>query len=369
VLASEEATYLYGLARIGEEQPSGWQFYLGDALGSVRQMTYTSAAVTLVHSYEPFGGVLTSSGSAATVFQFTGEQVDDTMLVYLRARYYAPEQARFLTRDPLGGQSTIPLSHNRWLFARSNPVNLIDPSGLAPCSPDHRYCLITGGLFKGAFIDVHHFYNSRDLAVDLLERKLPGVIGKPFASFWIINVLQERIPYPRQYMTNIPLDLGEGEIERVGLGIFLDFQTGLEGFEGLAPWCWTPFFNDRHCSAFSNEDLPSDYLGFIVYVKHPEWNINNVAMNLGGGEASDKSPTEYLGTWADAARCLLAGDCGEDNPFNRQCTFKILDVASGTYENRPWPSDLTISPIGPGRYWGRSLLDFGEPGIIVFPLH
>jgi RHS repeat-associated protein len=369
VLADGANTYLYGNGRIGEEQAGGWQYYMDDALGSVRQMTNLNSFVIYDQSYEPYGSVIASAGSKASNYGYTGEWTDGTGLVHLRARFYSPSMGRFLTKDTLEVQSSIPLSYNKWLFAGSNPVNLIDPSGLAPCSPDHRYCLIIGGLYKGAFIDVHHYYKSRDLAVDILERNLPRVIGKPFASFTITNILQERIPYTRRYMTNIPLDIGGGEIERIGLGIFLDFQTGLEGFEGLVPWCWTPFFNDRLCSAFSNEDLPSDYLGFIVYVKHPEWNISDVAISLGGGEASDKFPTEYMGTWGAAARCLLAGDCGEDNPFNRQCTFKILDVMSGTYENRPWPSDLTISPIGPGRYWGRSLLDFGDPGSIDFTTH
>jgi hypothetical protein len=36
VLAVGTNNYLYGVERIGEIQPGGWQYQLGDALGSVR---------------------------------------------------------------------------------------------------------------------------------------------------------------------------------------------------------------------------------------------------------------------------------------------------------------------------------------------
>ena len=39
VLDDETNAYLYGVGRIGEKQPDGWQYYLGDTLGSVRQLT------------------------------------------------------------------------------------------------------------------------------------------------------------------------------------------------------------------------------------------------------------------------------------------------------------------------------------------
>jgi hypothetical protein len=37
VLADGTNTYLYGLGRIGEQQPGGFAYHLPDALGSVRQ--------------------------------------------------------------------------------------------------------------------------------------------------------------------------------------------------------------------------------------------------------------------------------------------------------------------------------------------
>jgi len=134
VLADGENAYLYGLARLGEEQADGWQMHLGDALGSVRQLADGNASVTMASAYAPFGDVLSTSGDAETIFQYTGEQLDPTGLVYLRARYYAPASGRFLTMDAWDGDPYQPLSYNPWLYVAANPVNFVDPSGLWYCT-------------------------------------------------------------------------------------------------------------------------------------------------------------------------------------------------------------------------------------------
>ena len=126
------STYLYGVGRIGEEQTAGWQYHLGDPLGSVRQLTNPAAAVTLTSSYEPFGDTLLSAGSAATTMQFTGEQRDGTGLTYLRARYYAGGTGRFAAQDAWDADPNRPMTYNLWLYAYANPVNLTDPAGLKP---------------------------------------------------------------------------------------------------------------------------------------------------------------------------------------------------------------------------------------------
>jgi len=132
VLADGTNSYLYGVGRIGEEQPGGWQYHLGDALGSVRQLASSGAVVTLARGYEPFGDTLAGAGSAATVWQFTGEARDGTGLTFLRARYYASEHGRFLTRDPWSGAPTAPETYTSWLYALGNPITNTDPSGRSP---------------------------------------------------------------------------------------------------------------------------------------------------------------------------------------------------------------------------------------------
>jgi RHS repeat-associated protein len=135
VLADGTNTYLYSLSRIGEQQPGGWQYYLGDALGSVRQVTDAAGAVTLSRRYEPYGELLHRTGSAVTSFGFTGEWTDSyTNLVYLRARWYVPQYGRFTSQDTWQGDIQNPYSFNKWLYGYANPINVSDPSGRNPCA-------------------------------------------------------------------------------------------------------------------------------------------------------------------------------------------------------------------------------------------
>jgi hypothetical protein len=61
------------VAQQGKDAPPERLYYLGDALGSVRQLTDESGAVTLTKNYTPYGETGTTSGAAATPFGFTGE--------------------------------------------------------------------------------------------------------------------------------------------------------------------------------------------------------------------------------------------------------------------------------------------------------
>ena len=129
VLMDGSNAYLYGLGRIGEEQPAGRAYHLADGLGSVRQVADAAGDVTLAQSFKPYGGVLESAGDGATAYAFTGEWTDETGLVHLRARYYAPASGRFLTRDPWGGDRQRPMTLNGFAYVEANPVNRTDPTG------------------------------------------------------------------------------------------------------------------------------------------------------------------------------------------------------------------------------------------------
>jgi RHS repeat-associated protein len=129
VLADGTNTYLYGTARIAQYDAGGAEYFLTDALGSVRQLVDNAGGVQLSKVYEPFGGGLNSSGAGATNYGFTGEWTDPTGLVHLRARYYAPGVGRLITKDSWQGNPNRPMSLNYWLYVYGNPINLTDPTG------------------------------------------------------------------------------------------------------------------------------------------------------------------------------------------------------------------------------------------------
>ncbi len=126
-------TYLYGNGRIAQVN-TVTEYFLGDALGSVRQLTNVTGDVTLAKSYDPYGNVTNSAGIGNSPFAYTGEQQDSNGLTYLRARYYNPLNGRFSSRDTWSGDVMRPLSLNRWGYVEGNPVNLTDPTGKGPWS-------------------------------------------------------------------------------------------------------------------------------------------------------------------------------------------------------------------------------------------
>ncbi len=104
-----------------------------DGLGSVRALTSEDGSVFQTYRTDEFGVPVTTDSLGASIqpFQFTGEQRDlETGFIYLRARYYAPEIGRLLTRDRWPGVAARPLTLNRFTYAADNPVRYRDPSGV-----------------------------------------------------------------------------------------------------------------------------------------------------------------------------------------------------------------------------------------------
>jgi RHS repeat-associated protein len=131
VLSDENNTYQYGVGRIAQADQVGKEYFLGDALGSVRQLTDASGVVSLAKSYKPYGDELSSAGEADTTYGFVGEWTDNTGLIYLRARYLDPGAGRFISRDSWGGVPDKPPSQHKWLYGYSNPVIFVDRSGFS----------------------------------------------------------------------------------------------------------------------------------------------------------------------------------------------------------------------------------------------
>ena len=50
-------------------------------------------------------------------------------LYYLNARYYNPEDGRFMTEDSYRGEIMNPETGHLYVYCANNPVNYVDPSG------------------------------------------------------------------------------------------------------------------------------------------------------------------------------------------------------------------------------------------------
>ena len=130
LIADAQNWYLYGadghpVAQIN--RTSGDISYLhADLNGSTRATTDETGTRTATWDYTPYGTVTAHTGADPTPFLYAGEYRDTpTGLYYLRARYYDPSTAAFLTRDPLEATTALPYG-----YTEGNPLQYADPTGL-----------------------------------------------------------------------------------------------------------------------------------------------------------------------------------------------------------------------------------------------
>jgi len=170
VLADSTHSYLYGRGRIAQVSAGVPQYFLGDALGSVRQVADSTGADVLTRSYQPYGEVLNQYGGAATSYGFTGEWTDSYInLIYLRARHYDPVLGRFLTKDTWKGSILQPMSLNYYNYGGGNPILRRDPSG--------KCWVISGNNSVTWYPDIHPKCKSTDVISSNRFSKMMGIFG------------------------------------------------------------------------------------------------------------------------------------------------------------------------------------------------
>jgi RHS repeat-associated protein len=145
LLSDGQRNFVYGPDGLAIEQinSAGAPTYLHhDQLGSTRLLTGAEGESSATFSYSPYGGLEATAGTATIPLGFAGQYTDtESGLQYLRARFYDPATGQFLTRDPIEELTREPYS-----YAQQNPLNVIDPRGLAGE-------LTAGGCVAGEVID------------------------------------------------------------------------------------------------------------------------------------------------------------------------------------------------------------------------
>ncbi|MGJ8661936.1 MAG: RHS repeat-associated core domain-containing protein, partial [Bacteroidota bacterium] len=110
----------------------GYQrYYQYDGLGSVRALSDGSGDITDTYTYDAFGLELSTTGTTANQYRYTGEQWDaDLGMYFLRARYNNVQTGRFHSMDTYEGRNGEPMTLHKYLYAHANPVSYVDPSGM-----------------------------------------------------------------------------------------------------------------------------------------------------------------------------------------------------------------------------------------------
>ena len=125
--AGEHIRYIRGheLLASDSERARTYYHYACDELGSITDITDCHGTVLNHYAYDAFGNRTVEEETVENRFGFAGEMMDAvTGQYYLRARFYNPVIARFLSEDTYYGDGL-----NLYAYCHNNPVGYVDPSG------------------------------------------------------------------------------------------------------------------------------------------------------------------------------------------------------------------------------------------------
>ena len=113
-------------------------FFRRTVNGDIIAILNTSGEVVVTYEYDPWGNILSTSGSmAATLgadnpFRYRGYYYDtESGLYYLQTRYYDPAVGRFINADGFTSTGQGFLGNNMYAYCLNNPISYTDPSGRA----------------------------------------------------------------------------------------------------------------------------------------------------------------------------------------------------------------------------------------------
>ncbi len=127
--------YVYGLkGPLYQVQNTGvsWvaNYFVADATGNIRLVLDDGGNVTDALDYDAFGNVLRRAGTTSLGPGFQGEYTEpETGFVYLRARWYNPNEGRFMGMDSYEGDPQDPLTLNKYAGFANDPTDKTDPTG------------------------------------------------------------------------------------------------------------------------------------------------------------------------------------------------------------------------------------------------
>jgi RHS repeat-associated protein len=150
---------IYGLGPLYVVQAGDTTLALArDGGKSVRAEVDGTGAVTGSWRYRAYGEIAQGGPGplVPVLLGYAGQLLDPSGLYYMRARWYDPATARFLSRDPVAGLPSSPGTLNSFGYVAGRPTSFADPSGACadpdPDATDVRYCIAAFIPYRWIFL-------------------------------------------------------------------------------------------------------------------------------------------------------------------------------------------------------------------------
>ena len=113
------------------EGSGSWYLYNKDVRESTSSIVNSAGELAAAYEYDEFGNTDVQAGeSFYNEICYTGQMYDRrTGLYYYNARFYDPEDGRFVSQDTYRGTTKNPSSLHLYTYCYNNPVGNTDPSG------------------------------------------------------------------------------------------------------------------------------------------------------------------------------------------------------------------------------------------------
>ncbi|MBI4356433.1 MAG: RHS domain-containing protein [Gammaproteobacteria bacterium] len=104
-------------------------YFHTDILGSPIAQSDNQGKIAWQQEYKPYGERLEKGGKDNHQWYMGKTEDTETGFIYLNARYYDPQIARFISLDPVHFTESNTQSFNRYTYANNNPYTYKDPQG------------------------------------------------------------------------------------------------------------------------------------------------------------------------------------------------------------------------------------------------
>lgn len=307
---------LNGMVIAQKNNISGVRYFHHDRLGSVAEITNQGGHLLESYGYTPWGESKALFGLDNDRRFTEGREDRSSGLILLGARALDPLLARFTSPDPIIPDAMKPSYLNRYLYARDNPLNVTDPSGMEPSDERPSISDVVIGQLKRALEPL----NEKQLWLGPMPQRSESAIPHDPVDALISLALDPWVPF-----------LKYGPFREASKGVALDYNGGLcvgfcflvvdvqVGLFGTPPSARDAYFNDLHpflsiggsflgVSLHSGADIAAPLKFTTASGEEGPIQINpGLAMSYGFSALGFLSQTQTADDFSDMARNVSGG--------------------------------------------------------------